>query len=507
MAGGSEATALSTAKAAATSILAPSSTEHEHGRSFLGRRKGKRQAEIVASMALLSVKQTMSQSLSIHNNNSSGGMGTIGSPRHLLPPSAQPAASLALAARNTSPIRSRPPLASRPISPSRRTPFQPPAAERFEAVNNSMKDQWLGRKRAPTPTPVADKSGGSKSSSTRSSSTAASPILPPTFCTPNLLADSIVDDNLLLAQQHKIPQELPKPRPKTRDIADNLPKEDPINYNDSSTANRRRNLSPSFSCSSSGSETDSSGSNSQGMTCETYDEDTVEATAIARAIADRNRLVKESGTDAFLSNLSNMILCGMGSADDFKILELDDFAQSRDAPMDMRSNSVNSRDNDESLQSFETDEDGNESSSSVSSTSFLKELNKASFDDINTKSNNEALIRQIPLVQASALTDNIRKTMEQALELAAGTREKKLLSPSSAAPKPVIEPRQGSSISSDQPHTISLKFQPNLDEVSSISMGKPNRLQVLSQRVKFRSWMKRRRGTEGSSSGKLPMYE
>jgi len=63
--GGSLETALSTAKAAAHSILVPNTAEMEGGpalgKKFLSRRKAKRQAEIVASMALLSVKQQAMQ--------------------------------------------------------------------------------------------------------------------------------------------------------------------------------------------------------------------------------------------------------------------------------------------------------------------------------------------------------------------------------------------------------------------------------------------------------------
>jgi hypothetical protein len=62
LAGGSENTALSTAKAAAQSILVPFATDQETGPStlhFMGRRKARRQAEIVASMALLSVKNSI----------------------------------------------------------------------------------------------------------------------------------------------------------------------------------------------------------------------------------------------------------------------------------------------------------------------------------------------------------------------------------------------------------------------------------------------------------------
>jgi hypothetical protein len=62
--GGSEATALSTAKAAAQSILIPFLSDTEHGASklFLGRRKAKRQADIIASMAILSVTNGSNES-------------------------------------------------------------------------------------------------------------------------------------------------------------------------------------------------------------------------------------------------------------------------------------------------------------------------------------------------------------------------------------------------------------------------------------------------------------
>jgi hypothetical protein len=66
LSGGSQQTALSTARAAAQSILAPHISDNDSivtaGQSFLGRRKGKRQAEIVASMALLSVNNSIQQS-------------------------------------------------------------------------------------------------------------------------------------------------------------------------------------------------------------------------------------------------------------------------------------------------------------------------------------------------------------------------------------------------------------------------------------------------------------
>jgi hypothetical protein len=65
LSGGSQQTALSTAKAAAQSILAPHISDNDSvvtaGQTFLGRRKGKRQAEIVASMALLSVNNSLQQ--------------------------------------------------------------------------------------------------------------------------------------------------------------------------------------------------------------------------------------------------------------------------------------------------------------------------------------------------------------------------------------------------------------------------------------------------------------
>ncbi|GKY98985.1 hypothetical protein MPSEU_000854200 [Mayamaea pseudoterrestris] len=495
MAGGSEATALSTAKAAATSILAPSSSDSEQGRSFLGRRKGKRQAEIVASMALLSVKQTMLQSNS--------GVGT--SPGSLLPPSAQPAPSLAISTRTQSPATStaaaRPPLPTRAFSPLRRTPFQPPAAERHEAIGSSTKDQRLGMRRTPTPVPATTAEKGSGSQTTSSGASSTGPILPPTICTtPSSVLASFASPKQLTS---KLPQELPKPRPKTRDIADNLPNEDPIYYNDASTVPRRRNLSPSsFSTTSSGSETNSSGTNSNTMTCETYEEDTVEAQAIAQAIAERKRITTENGADAFLTSLSDLILCGMGSTTaEIQALEAE-LAQSRDAPMNARSNSLNSRDIDESLHSSDSEDDDNETSSTVSSTEILQELNKASFD---TKKSKQAMRQRNSIVQASSMTDSIRKTVEQAMVLA-GTSPK---SPKragrneSSAAKPVIEAREHDSSQPEQ-STISLKYQPGSDDVSDLTTGKNNRLQVLSQRVKFRSWMRRRRGAEG---GKLPLYE
>lgn len=60
MSGGSEEVALKTAKAAAQSVLAASGNDNEStsgfsGTSFLRRRKAKRQAEVLASMALMSV--------------------------------------------------------------------------------------------------------------------------------------------------------------------------------------------------------------------------------------------------------------------------------------------------------------------------------------------------------------------------------------------------------------------------------------------------------------------
>ena len=63
MSGGTESTALSTARAAAQSILVPYAGDPEKvapSLSFLGRRKARRQADIVASMALLSVKNSLS---------------------------------------------------------------------------------------------------------------------------------------------------------------------------------------------------------------------------------------------------------------------------------------------------------------------------------------------------------------------------------------------------------------------------------------------------------------
>jgi hypothetical protein len=69
MAGGSEEVALKTAKAAAESVLNPTVSDNEtiSGRSttFLRRRKAKRQAEVVASMALMSAASNVNNGMNI----------------------------------------------------------------------------------------------------------------------------------------------------------------------------------------------------------------------------------------------------------------------------------------------------------------------------------------------------------------------------------------------------------------------------------------------------------
>lgn len=71
LSGGSQATALSTAKAAALSVLMPTALGPENtnhltamGRQMINRRKAKRQADVVASMAYLSVKNTIQPQMS-----------------------------------------------------------------------------------------------------------------------------------------------------------------------------------------------------------------------------------------------------------------------------------------------------------------------------------------------------------------------------------------------------------------------------------------------------------
>lgn len=479
MAGGSDATALSTARAAATSILAPTTTTRSdyEQKSFLGRRKGKRQAEIVASMALLSVKQTMPQD---HATPTAAGGGNA----------------------TTHSQRSVPP--SSPVSP-RRTPLQPPAAERHD---------WLGRKRtnaspaAPPPPPSSHPSQSTSSSSSNTRTTTSTPsttrtltILPPTTFTTHPTTTVAPD-------LHRLPQHLPKPRPKTKDLADSLPHEDPIYYTDLSTIPRRRARSSSVSGGSLSSSSTSSSSSSHGsmtdssLTCDTYGDETVEASAIAQAIADRhNRLAKQrGGADAFLSNLSDLILCGMVTGtnedeDDHHLVP----AQDRDATVQARraNSSVQSR---ESMNSSDSeDDDGNDSTSSVSSTELLEALNKASFEHTTTA----ALKRHSPLVHASAMTDSIRKTMEQALVLVS-SKERSVVS--DASPTPVVEQRQEESPPPQS--VITLQFQPGNDDIHDSPTGKPNRLQILRQRVKFRSWMNRRRGgMDGAARSQLPTYE
>lgn len=71
MSGGTQSTALPTAKAAALSILAPKSGSLVVGSSsanFLGRRKAKRQATIIASMAVGSVKNALQNQYSNRNS-------------------------------------------------------------------------------------------------------------------------------------------------------------------------------------------------------------------------------------------------------------------------------------------------------------------------------------------------------------------------------------------------------------------------------------------------------
>lgn len=70
LSGGTQSTALPTAKAAALAILAPKSGSHMVGSSsFLGRRKAKKQAIIIASMAVGSVKNAIQQSLHTGQNS------------------------------------------------------------------------------------------------------------------------------------------------------------------------------------------------------------------------------------------------------------------------------------------------------------------------------------------------------------------------------------------------------------------------------------------------------
>ena len=75
--GGTEDSALKTAKAAAESVLNPkgsdADTSSTRGNAFLRRRKAKRQAEVVASMALMTVSTSIRTGLSSDWSESNGG--------------------------------------------------------------------------------------------------------------------------------------------------------------------------------------------------------------------------------------------------------------------------------------------------------------------------------------------------------------------------------------------------------------------------------------------------
>ena len=456
LSGGSEATALSTAKAAATSILAAPKSESEgKGRSFLGRRKGKRQAEVVASMALLSVKQSLLQQRDQGSDTNHGE-----APLNFMV--STPTAKNSPTRPSTPAFSSRSPLSAQGLYDKRA--FQPSITDR---------QQLNGVPASPD--------GGISSSSRNSQERLAALVLP-----------SLDDAPLSKTDLHT------KSRGMTLDIVENVPDQDPIYYTEASHSTKRRTSelqSYSFS-SSSGSESSCSNTDTDTntMTNDTYDDDTVEASTIAKAIAERNRAHEESRTDIFLSTLSSLILCDLGPSE-MTVLD-SEFPQGRDEQMHARSISSPARDNG-SLQGSQSDDDDDEEDSlcSASSKEILKELNAESTDKP------ENVLRQhMPLLFSSTVTDSIMQSIEQ------------LVQGAWLASNETTNSASGLEAQQKEPSVIiSLKHQPGVSPEEMLlrteSTRKPNRLKALSQKVKLQSWLKRRKAGSPVSSAKAPTYE
>lgn len=492
MSGGSPATALSTAKAAAQSILVPDTSEMDGpalGKVFLSKRKAKRQADVVASMALLSVKQQLvSYQGGIPNYPFDGNNSFLqGSVASVQPPS--------------------------PAHPVGR------GMPRGEFGNNASYDNTSyaqgnnyterNHDRVQRFQPQKQQSG----KSTRQYQQPKSP---------QELKEQLKQQSMESPQSsRKLPGNLPKARVKSptmpRDLAKGVPEEDPI-YSTKNQRDQEKYLGVADDSSSSDSESGTFGSGTIGS-------DTAEANTVVPHVDTLARSGGVGGDDGFmssvdplLSTLTNVFFCGGPSPTPFE--KTSSFRRS--SSRGVGSNQESRQDDEGSSSDSEGDEDdraspashrrargtsprahassrhryadsrgsprGHASHSTADSEQLLKELNLSSTDD---EERNGARRRD----EASGFLarSTIRESMEQVvLRALSGT----LTTPTPPPLLPRVYDKQ--SATAEKPATMTVDAKPKesdaMSATSSLSTANRSRMAVMAQRVKFRKWMRRRRG-------------
>ena len=571
LSGGSHATALSTAKAAAQSILVPNTSELEGptlGKVFLSRRKAKRQAEVVASMAMLSVKQqTMLQPISTVQQSqqleaASFMQGSVAS-NH--PSYATPSGK---GGEGGGSFTSSPPPPGTVMNPHGNAPSLRGMGT-YDNNNHSFDHSYDRSYYERAPSRSYDRSYEEGRTRNSKGVTMLQPQLsssakwfgtshqgPPTQSNPrnhdegNKLTDS--------PRNTKLPGLLPKSRirnaPKTRDLAKGVPEEDPI-YTSTSNAvsardnNKNNNKYETFSGgdSSSGGDshnTDESGTFGSG----TFGSDTVEPATVAPPLdlaLDGEHSFMHSTVDPFFATIANVFFCGSTppTATPNPTAPNDNITQqSRDRAAALQESRHDEDDDDEdddreSSSESEDDEDrrhpshdrsarrrGDRSSreraaaaaatssrsrqpprkfgshSTADSSQLLKELNLSSTDE------------DAPPAAAKATKDkslgflntgsSIRESMEQVvLRALSGTLQTPVASPTASTPtkktKPPPTPTPPTASETQMTITVDNNESKEVDcmsATSSLSASKSSRMTLMAQRVKFRRWMRRRRG-------------
>jgi hypothetical protein len=507
LSGGSQATALSTAKAAAQSILVPDTTEMDGpglGKVFLSKRKAKRQADVVASMALLSVKQQMmSHPRGMpnypHEGNNSFMQASVQQPPFQAPRAAgggDTDGSSASSDDNSSHHGRNSSYEQRNFDPY---------IERIQRIQPKASNRSYLR---PT-SPQQLKQQLQKQHQQQSS-------------------------NSLLSQ--RLPGRLPKSKVKSpgkpRDLAKGLPEEDPI-YTAKDQRDQDKYLGVSDDSSSSGSETGTFGSGTVGSG--TVGSDTVEPKAppidtLARQVGGDGFL---GAVDPLLSTLTNVFFCGGASPAPYD--------QNLSSSRGIASKEESRQDDDDGSTSGSDEEDervspvphhrgqgryavrgsrgararastgrdqfdsspstrGHGSHSTADSQQLLKELNLSTSD--------EGEHRNGPHQRdgTGSWRGGIRESMEQVvLRALSGTLQPPLSPPQTTTTTTPPSSSRGASgllvadAGSPTDMTVSAKAKESdaLSATSSLSNSNRSRMAIMAQRVKFRKWMRRRRGMKG----------
>lgn len=435
LAGGSQATALSTAKAAAHSILVPNTHEMDGpalGKVFLSRRKAKRQAEVVASMALLSVKQTTlipsqgaNAAASMEKREADSFMGAHRTSAAGTTPRAAPVPVEAPFRRFQSHSTVQSAVSTTGSTASTTRPFR----RGVDALMRKKRNQLppIPKRRAPVPIQME----------------ALSPPVSP-------------------ARSH-LPVDLPKSRPKTKNLVASSD-QDPIYHR--ANVDQRPFSFQSRSVSSEDSR-DQSYDESYTYGSETYEQTTIPPLDedMLRGVGSQNDFLNNN-VDPFLTTLTNVFFCGPFET----------------PPPPRRGNRTESRNDDQDIDASDSEDRERpprsrervplDSKSTADSSQLLKELNLSS-DEEDTPP------------KSASLKSSIRQSMEDVVLRALSTTP------------PLREKQQPTTNYKDR-ITITVQENPKdaVSTTSSLTATHRTRLQALSQRVKFRRWMRKRRASD-----------